>query len=109
MADEQNAAVQAWEELSEGYDADLITYFGPIQSPHDRVLLSTIERRKKLRKNVIFWLATFGGDPHAAYRISRTLQRHYKTTSEYDVKERGTFTVFVDTMCKSAGGCTAGK
>ena len=95
--------VADWDALSKACDADLITYFGPIEFPHDRKLLSLIEGRKKLRKNVILWLATPGGDPHVAYRISRTLQRHYKTTADYNAQERGTFTVFVDTICKSAG------
>lgn len=94
---------QDWDALSAHYDADLITYFGPVEYPHDRTLLSLIEGRNKLRKNVILWLATAGGDPHVAYRISRTLQRHYKTTLTDKPQEKGTFTVFVDTICKSAG------
>lgn len=102
MADAQGTAQQVWDALSDACDADLITYFGPIQPPHDRMLLYLIERRR-LRRNVILWLATFGGDAHTAYRISRTLQRHYRTTPDNLEQERGKFTVFVDTMCKSAG------
>jgi hypothetical protein len=100
MADEPKSPQRDWDALAEEHNADLITYFGPVRTPGDRELLSQIEARK-LRPNVIFWLATFGGDPHAAYRISRTLQRHYRTAP--DSGDRGTFTVFVDTICKSAG------
>ena len=100
MPDPQKTPQDDWDALAQQHDADLITYFGPVRSPSERGLLQQIEARK-LRPNVILWLATLGGDPHTAYRVSRTLQRHYKTSTRS--QERGTFTVFVDTICKSAG------
>lgn len=101
MPDSPSSAQQVWDGIAEAHDADLIAYFGPVQSPHDRELLALLESRR-LRKSVILWLATFGGDADAAYRISRTLQWHYRTTVDSGT-DRGTFIVFVDTMCKSAG------
>ena len=102
MANE-NQATQHWDALADEYDADLITYFGPVDTPHDRTLLSLVEQRVR-RPNVILWLTTYGGDPHAAYRISRSLQNPYKTTKDGPLSQKcGTFTVFVDTNCKSAG------
>jgi hypothetical protein len=102
MAEPEAPAQNIWDALAEAHNADLVTYFGPIRSPYDRVILQLVESRK-LRPNVILWLATLGGDPHAAYRISRTFQRHYHTSKDNKDQQRGEFTVFVDTICKSAG------
>ena len=50
-------------------------------------------------------MVTFGGDPNAAYRIARVLQENYKTVSPKVPKPapRGSFSIYVDTFCKSAG------
>jgi hypothetical protein len=96
-------AQEDWDAVSQANNADLIAYFGPVRVPFDNKLLHQIESRIRLRPNVILWLATFGGDPHAAYRISRMLQWHYKTVEGDKQKGKGTFTAFVDTICKSAG------
>ncbi len=54
--------------------------------------LSTLIKSRKRRDAVLLVLTTYGGDPHAAYRISRALQQSYKK-----------FICMVDGYCKSAG------
>lgn len=88
-------------------DADIVVYFGDITREHYDYISSACASRR-LRKNVILLLVTFGGDPNAAYRIARMFQNAYKTVAEKDVRTatasaRGTFTVYVDSFCKSAG------
>jgi hypothetical protein len=78
MADSNNKFDQAAEAVAEKFDADVIGYFGDIGSPNDwRITYHS--RKRRLRTNVILMLQTSGGDPHAAYRIARSLQRAYKT------------------------------
>lgn len=84
---------QAVEELAAKTDSDIIFYNGVIDRPCDEaVMRDTISRKEKRRSNVIFILVTHGGNPDAAYRIARCLQRAYKK-----------ITVYVPGPCKSAG------
>ena len=80
--------------VSSNRDADIILYNGGIFRPCDEHLIrECISRGEKgRRKNVILILVTGGGDPDAAYRIARCLQRHYEN-----------FSVYVSGLCKSAG------
>ncbi len=71
--------------------ADVLLYNGDLTRGADRKLIDLCARRER-RKNVLLLLITDGGDPDAAYRISRCLQDHYKK-----------FTCFVTGYCKSAG------
>ena len=87
-------------------DTDVIVYFGDITRDEDESLTVACADRK-LRKHVMMLMVTLGGDPNAAYRIARLLQERYKTVSPRDVgptrQPRGTFSIYVDTLCKSAG------
>ncbi len=63
--------------LSEHFDADLVVYAGPIDQAHARYMIEECRADNK-RPNAYLVLLTYGGDPHAAYRIGRCLQRNYK-------------------------------
>lgn len=71
-------------------DSDILIYTGPVTRDGFERVVREIPRER--RKKVLMVLATLGGNPDAAYRISRFLRLSY----EY-------FTVFVPTLCKSAG------
>jgi hypothetical protein len=106
MAEEQdNRLNKAATAVAEKFDADVIGYFGDIMSPNDwRITYHS--GRRRLRTNVILMLQTSGGDPHAAYRIARSLQRAYQTlpqTFGQKRQKKGSFYVFVNSRCKSAG------
>lgn len=96
--------------LANKYDADIFGYFGDVQKPEDDWIYRVLAKRKK-RKNIILVLATRGGDPHVAYRISRCLQMAYKSErvpvsgipGARDQGTPGVFTVLVNSRCKSAG------
>jgi hypothetical protein len=95
--------------VSDHYKSDILLYIGPIERPYDDRFVTRVKNRKILN-NVILLLTTYGGDPHAAYRMARCLQEHYETTSGADgigppseQKVKGKFRLFVDSRCKSAG------
>lgn len=76
-------------------DEDVFVYTGEISRYGYSTVTDIIEKRKKdkkLQKNVVFCLATYGGDPNAGYRIGRALQHNYDK-----------ITVFIFDLCKSAG------
>ena len=98
LVDEDAAAIGR---VTEKYNADLLLYAGPIFRGQDDILIDMCRRRKR-RPNVLLYLTTPGGDAHAAYRVSRCLQRSYRTYLE-DIGERGKFSIYVHTLCKSAG------
>lgn len=91
-------------------DTDVILYTGPIEKDQGDILIEEC-RKRTLRKNVLLYLLTYGGDPDAAYRIARGLQEAYgvilnKNGISGEIPDRtkkGRFTVFVDGPCKSAG------
>jgi len=71
-------------------DADVLMLNGVI----DEESFRQVEQfsRSRQREHVILVLVTHGGDPHAGYRIARTLKRNYSR-----------FTALVSGPCKSAG------
>lgn len=74
---------------------DVYIYTGDIHRDGYQDLTNGIKKRKTkhgLRKNVIFCVATYGGDPNAGYRIGRALQHNYDKV-----------TLLVVGPCKSAG------
>lgn len=73
-------------------DADIVFYSGGIADPADDVVISLAHRKR--RPNLLLMLTTVGGSPDTAYRIARPLRKAY---------EKGTFSIFIDTVCKSAG------
>lgn len=91
-------------------DTDIIVYFGDIERGQDDSIINQC-RARKLRKNILLFLTTRGGDPNAGYRFARCLQEAYKTVGHDDTfskqngraKKEGDFKVFIDGLCKSAG------
>lgn len=81
-------------------EADIVLYLGPIERPYDDLLISLCEAEKR-RKNVLLCIVTLGGNPHAAYRMARTLQHHY--LRKQDSSDGGEFYAFVPSVCASAG------
>jgi hypothetical protein len=82
------AAAQA---IRDRDNCDVFLYNGDIARWQDRNVIRLCRGRER-KRNVLLVLVTDGGDPDAAYRISRCFQDHYET-----------FTCFVTGMCKSAG------
>jgi len=91
MATEMEVIRKAADKVADAYDADVLFYNGPIWRHNSDAIVEHCMQRQK-RPNVFLVLTTDGGDPHAAYRIARTLQQHYKR-----------FIAFVPGYCKSAG------
>ncbi len=87
---DQKSATQAFHDK----DTDILAYVGPV----DRVgydALCRVLRGTSRRKNCVFAIATFGGNPNAGYRIARALSHHYPPD--------GKISVLVPDYCKSAG------
>lgn len=81
--------------VAQAEDADILLYNGPIGRDWDRTVIFNCRKRRR-RKNVLLFLVTAGGDPDAAYRISRCLQICYSK-----------FSCCVPGYCKSAGTLVA--
>ena len=84
MAESTGQERWPWVELadavSEESKADVWFYSGPIE----RGQLGPLDewcRSNQKQKNVFFILSTYGGDPHTAYRIGRSLQKHYESVA----------------------------
>lgn len=72
-------------------DNELLIYNGAIYRPKDQEIIELCENKDR-KENITVLLVTEGGDPDAAYRISRCLQDRYEQ-----------FTCIVSGYCKSAG------
>jgi hypothetical protein len=77
---------------AEALDSDLLLINSPLYRGLDDTVIQIVRKRRK-RKHLHLIIVTSGGDPNAAYRIARTLQRAYETG----------FTAVVPGYCKSAG------
>lgn len=71
---------------------DFFVYSGGIHPGHEADLAARLDDVQAPAKEVILWLTTPGGDPNAAYSMSRMLQRKYEK-----------LTIFVNGWCKSSG------
>lgn len=78
---------------AEENDTDVISYIGQINRNGYDKICETIPETK--RRNCLLILSTFGGDPHAGYRIARALSHNYP--------DPGVIRILVPTYCKSAG------
>ena len=87
--------------MSQSFDADVLVFCGGIYRPYDEEILEAC-RTRRLRKNVILLLTTWGGHPDVVYRIARYLQNSYNTLGDKG-DEKGEFNIFIDGFCKSAG------
>jgi hypothetical protein len=88
-----NATPEQLLQYAEQNDTDVISYIGQISRTGYDKICDIIPEKK--RRNCLLILATFGGDPHAGYRIARALSHNYP--------EPGVIRVLVPTYCKSAG------
>lgn len=77
----------------EGKDTDVIAYVGSVDRAGYENLCEQLTALQR-KKNCLFSLATFGGDPNAAFRIARALSHNYPD---------GKIRVLVPDYCKSAG------
>ncbi len=86
-------------------DADIFAYFGDMTDSGAERLCEILTQMPRRRKNGCLILATYGGDPGAAYRIARRIQKLYNTRASGSYKAEGSpeFWCFVPTSCKSAG------
>ncbi len=73
------------------HNADVFYYAGDI-SPEGYESITRCCITHTPTKNACLFLATYGGNPHAAYRIARALRHHYEKLH-----------IFIPRECKSAG------
>lgn len=79
------------ERVAADYNADVFYYAGEIsRQGYENLTRCCVTHTPK--KNACLFLATYGGDAHAAYRIARALRHHYEKLH-----------VFIPRECKSAG------
>lgn len=71
--------------------ADVFFYNGTITSNNVLTVMENLQKFKT-RQKMFLLMVTYGGDPHAAFKISRYIQDRYDH-----------FTLFVPGFCKSAG------
>lgn len=83
--------VAAIEAVAAALNADILVYSGDIEPGNEDTVIDLCNRRVR-RPNVLLLLATYGGDAHTAYRISRCLQQKYTH-----------FFALITGRCKSAG------
>ena len=84
-------AKKAAEIFSFKNDADVFVYNGTITRANVLYVMDELQKNIS-RKKMLLVLTTYGGDPHAAFKISRYIQDHYDH-----------FALFVAGFCKSAG------
>lgn len=82
--------------ISEDLDADILLYSADISEDNADKLIEIVRTKASRKDNVALILATYGGDPDSAFRITRFLKEAYKK-----------FTLFVFGYCKSAGTLVA--
>lgn len=74
-------------------DTDVLAYIGPVdRTGYDSLCRALNDLTPK--KNCMFSVVTFGGDPNAGFRIARALSHHYPD---------GQISILVPGYCKSAG------
>lgn len=82
------------EAVEQGLDADLYIYAGEV-SRQGYLSVTEALRDSGESRGVALLIYTYGGDPHAAYRIARAFRHHCKKPKS--------FTLLVPDHCKSAG------
>lgn len=83
--------------VAEESDAEVYLYFGSLDRPFDDRMIDAC-RGKPTRLNALLFLETYGGDPDAAYRITRYIKARHSG---------GKILLVVDRVCKSAGTLVA--
>ena len=73
----------------------MFLYSGALEDAYAKEFVDTVIDAKE-RNNVCLFLCTFGGDPDAAYKVAKCMQRYYDN-----------FTLYICGYCKSAGTLVA--
>jgi len=84
---------QVAERLMRETDRDLLVFSGGIEDVNCDKFIRQLLAHKRRRAKASLFLCTYGGDPHAAYRMARVLRRCYPK----DIR------ILVSSYCKSAG------
>ena len=85
------------------HDTDVAYYFGDIDQWRGNALAEKC-RQEHSSNRLLLMLATRGGDPNAAYRLGRSLQRIYEIReSQGESQAAGELRIFLPNLCKSAG------
>jgi hypothetical protein len=92
MNDIPQPLIKCIEDIEASLRANLVLYSAEISDENADNLIRVIRSIKDKKDTIVLTLATFGGDPDAAYRITRFLKSYYKK-----------FILFVFGYCKSAG------
>lgn len=92
--DQIRHVVQTFEGFQATEDTDVFIYFGPIERQGYDLLCEAFHAVRTPRLHATLILSTYGGDPHAAFRIARALSHRYP---------QGDIKVLVPGWCKSAG------
>ncbi|THF61422.1 SppA protein [Pseudothauera nasutitermitis] len=93
MAPHDVKLIEAITRITDTLDADLFFYAGEIcREGYERVCDGLDQLGPDKRTNCGLFLNTYGGDPHAAYRLARALGHHYER-----------LILYVHGPCKSAG------
>ncbi len=71
--------VQHLASIERDFDADTLTYIGPITTGADDHIKDAIEGLPRHKKRLVFILETNGGFAESTRRISDTLRHHYRT------------------------------
>lgn len=79
--------------IQDELDVDIVLFLGPVAPRSEREFNECLKKCKQ-RQNILLMIATFGGSADVAYQLVRAARRHYPD---------GKFTLFVDSVCKSAG------
>ncbi len=96
MANPQVFSLQALaNQITDSDNVDILFFNSAIERGKDRKIIQMVGKRQR-RKNIMLILVTNGGNPDAAFRISRCLQEKYEK-----------FSVFIPGICKSAGTLVA--
>jgi hypothetical protein len=88
-----NELLDTAKKLMEEGDRDLLVFSGSIDSDTGETFIRQLLEYKGVRKKATLYLCTYGGDPHAAYRMARVLRRRYP----------GHVRILIGSLCKSAG------
>ncbi len=85
--------LSAAQELMLKEERDLLVFSGPVDDETCDSLITQILATSSGRKKATLFLCTYGGDPHAAYRLGRLLRRRYPDSLR----------ILIPSTCKSAG------
>ncbi len=69
--------ISAAARLSVSIDADVILFNGPVHEAPRKKLVNLLDGRSTGRSTAFVAVTTYGGDPHEAYLMARSLQEKY--------------------------------